>query len=105
MPSSSWAFYLVYQGWILIHGAKGNKLVTEGVYAKVRHPQYGGIFLVTVGFMVQWPSLTTLIMWPILIVAYYRLSMREEKELEKQFGQQYREYRAKVPTFIPKLYG
>jgi protein-S-isoprenylcysteine O-methyltransferase Ste14 len=96
-------FYLIYQGWILIHAAKGDKLVTEGIYAKVRHPQYDGIFLVTVGFLVQWPSLTTLIMWPILIGAYYRLAMKEEKELTNLFGQQYKKYCSRVPAFIPNI--
>jgi protein-S-isoprenylcysteine O-methyltransferase Ste14 len=96
-------FYLLYKGWILIHGAKGDKLVTGGVYSYVRHPQYDGLFLITIGFLIQWPSLTTLIMWPILIFAYYRLAMREEKDAEKQFGQGFLEYKKKVPAFIPRL--
>lgn len=54
--------YLVYKGWILIHGSRGEDLVTESVYSYVRHPQYCGLFLVTIGFLVQWPSLTTLVM-------------------------------------------
>ena len=96
--------YVIHKGWILIHGAKGDKLVTEGVYAYVRHPQYSGIFLVTIGFLLQWPSITTLIMWPILIFAYYRLAMREEREVEKQFGRAFREYKDHVPAFIPKFF-
>lgn len=95
--------YLIYKGWILIHEAKGQRLVTEGVYAYIRHPQYNGIFLVTIGFLIQWPSLTTLIMWPILIFAYYRLAMRDERDMEQQFGQNFIEYRRRVPAFIPRL--
>lgn len=95
--------YLVYKGWILIHGAKKGQLVTEGPYARIRHPQYSGLFLVTIGFLVQWPSITTLIMWPILMYTYYRLAMREEKELENQFGDAFRLYRERVPAFFPKL--
>ena len=79
------------------------KLVTEGVYSYVRHPQYAGLFLVTVGFLLQWPSITMLIMWPILMFSYYRLALREEKDVEKIFGRQYEEYRKRVPAFIPNF--
>lgn len=96
-------FYLMYKGWMLIHGVKGGKLVTEGVYSYVRHPQYSGLFLITIGFLIQWPSLTTLIMWPILIFAYYKLAMREERDVEKQFGQEFLEYKRKVRAFIPRF--
>jgi protein-S-isoprenylcysteine O-methyltransferase Ste14 len=96
-------FYLLYKGWILIHSAKGENLVTESVYSYVRHPQYDGLFLITIGFLIQWPSLTTVIMWPILIFAYYRLAMREEGDIEKQFGKEFLEYKKRVPAFIPRF--
>jgi methanethiol S-methyltransferase len=96
-------FYLMYKGWMLIHEAKGEKLVTEGVYSRIRHPQYSGLFLITIGFLIQWPSLTTVIMWPILIFAYYRLAMREERNVEDQFGREYQEYKNRVPGFIPRF--
>ncbi len=94
--------YLMYKGWMLIHGAKGETLVTDSVYSYVRHPQYCGLFLITIGFLIQWPSFTTLIMWPILIFAYYRLAKREEKDMEKQFGEEFLKYKKKVPAYIPK---
>lgn len=96
-------FLIIYKGWMLIFSSKGEKLVTEGVYAHVRHPQYSGLFLITIGFLLQWPSLTTLIMWPILMFTYYRLAMREENDVSKIFGKQYEEYRRNVPAFIPKF--
>ena len=95
--------YIIQQGWSLIHTAGGKRLVTDGVYARVRHPQYSGMFLVTLGLLVQWPSFLTLLMWPVLMFAYYHLAMREEKDVEKTFGKQYEEYRKKVPAFIPKF--
>lgn len=98
-----YGLYIMQKGWVLIHSAQGNHLVTEGVYAHVRHPQYSGLFLITVGFLLQWPSILTIIMWPILIFAYYRLAMREEKDVAKIFGKQYEEYRKRVPAFIPKF--
>lgn len=90
------------KGWKQIHAAEG-EMVTDGVYAHVRHPQYSGLFLVTIGMLIQWPTLITLLMWPVLMYAYYRLSMREEREVEAQFGEDYRIYRRRVPAFIPKL--
>ena len=94
--------YVVYLGWKLIHGAPEGTLVTEGVYARIRHPQYSGLFLVTIGFLIQWPSLSMLVMWPILTFAYYRLARREERALETDGGEAYREYRRRVPGFIPR---
>jgi protein-S-isoprenylcysteine O-methyltransferase Ste14 len=95
--------YIMYKGWMLIYGAQGKRLVTEGVYSRVRHPQYSALFLITIGFLLQWPSITTLVMWPILMFSYWRLAMKEEKNVEKIFGKQYEEYRKKVPAFIPKF--
>src|SRR3989338_6060964 len=60
-----YGLYIMQQGWVLIHAAKGKQLVTEGVYAHVRHPQYSGLFLITLGFLIQWPSVLTIAMWPI----------------------------------------
>lgn len=96
-------FSLMYLGWMRIYKSEGKSIVTDGVYAYVRHPQYVGIFLVTIGFLIQWPSLTTLIMWPILIFAYYRLAIREERDVERQFGEEFIEYKEKVSAFIPRL--
>ena len=97
--------YMVYKGWILIHDAKGEKLVTGSIYSHIRHPQYSGLFLITIGFLIQWPSLTTLVMWPVLMFAYYRLAMREEKELTEQFGKDFIQYKNRVPAFIPRVGG
>ncbi len=96
-------FILLHLGWKLIHESKGEKLVTGGVYSHVRHPQYTGLFLITVGFLIQWPSLTTIVMWPILMFAYSKLAMREESAVEKQFGEEYLIYKNGVPAFIPKF--
>lgn len=90
------------KGWKQIHAAQG-ELVTTGIYAHVRHPQYSGLFLVTIGMLIQWPTLITLVMWPILTYAYYRLALREEREVEAKFGEEYARYKANVPAFIPKF--
>lgn len=87
-------------GWIAIHRANGF-LVTGGIYRYVRHPQYTGIFLITVGMLIQWPTIITLIMWPVLIISYYRLAKREEKVMLELFGDEYRDYMTRTPAFIP----
>ncbi|MBI2156114.1 MAG: isoprenylcysteine carboxylmethyltransferase family protein [Candidatus Rokubacteria bacterium] len=93
---------LIGAGWRRIHGAHG-ALVTDGVYARMRHPQYAGLFLITIGMLIQWPTIVTVATWPLLILVYYRLARREEREAERQFGDGYREYRARVPMFVPRL--
>ena len=94
--------FLMGKGWRRIHRARG-ALVSDGVYAWVRHPQYAGLFLVTIGMLVQWPTIITAVTWPALVLIYYRLARREEREAEAQFGDASRAYRARVPMFVPRL--
>ncbi len=95
-------FAIMWKGWSLIHGAKGG-LVTEGPYAYVRHPQYAGLFLVMIGMLIQWPTIITAAMFPVLLFVYYRLSKREEREMIELFGDEYGRYVEKTPMFIPHL--
>jgi len=97
-------FFIMGAGWKQVHSAKG-ELVTTGLYSRVRHPQYSGLFLVTIGLLVQWPTIITALMWPVLAFAYYRLARKEEADMEKEFGEAYRMYREKVPMFIPRIAG
>ncbi len=95
-------FMIMGKGWALIHAAKG-ELATTGPYARARHPQYTGLFLVMIGMLVQWPTIITALMFPVLIYVYYRLSKREEAEMLTRFGDEYRRYREKTPMFIPRF--
>jgi protein-S-isoprenylcysteine O-methyltransferase Ste14 len=92
----------VAKGWSKIYNAKGT-LVTDGIYSYVRHPQYVGIYLATSGFLLQWVTIPTAIMFPILLVMYYRLAKSEESEMREQFGEEYNRYCGSVPMFLPKL--
>lgn len=93
---------LMGAGWRQIHRASG-ALVTDGVYAWVRHPQYAGLFLITVGMLIQWPTIVTGATWPVLLAVYSRLARREEREAEARYGKAYRAYRARVPMLVPRL--
>jgi len=95
-------FVLMSNAWQQIHKARG-ELVTDGLYARVRHPQYVGLFLIIGALLVQWPALLSWLMAPVLFVTYVRLARREERELEAQFGEAYRAYKARVPAFFPRL--
>jgi protein-S-isoprenylcysteine O-methyltransferase Ste14 len=95
-------FMIMWKGWKLIHGAKG-ELVTGGPYAYVRHPQYSGLFLVMIGMLIQWPTIITAFMFPVLVYVYYRLSKREEGDIIELFGDEYKRYAERTPMFIPRL--
>lgn len=90
-------------GWKGIHSGNG-KLVTYGIYKFVRHPQYSGFILMIIGFLIQWPTIITVIMAPMLLFMYTRLAKKEEKIMIEEFGEQYKTYIKKVPRFIPKIF-
>lgn len=97
-------FFIVAGAWrVLLQAQKEGKLAKTGAYGVVRHPQYVGFIVVMLGFLFQWPTLLTLIMFPILVVMYVRLAKREEAAVREVFGEEYREYAKRVPGFIPKL--
>jgi protein-S-isoprenylcysteine O-methyltransferase Ste14 len=97
-------FLLIAAAWKVLHDAqREGKLATGGPYARVRHPQYDGFALIMIGFFLQWPTLVTALMLPILLVMYWRLAKREEQEVEMEFGDAYRHYAARVPAFLPRF--
>lgn len=87
-------------GWKGIHSGYG-ELVTKGIYRFVRHPQYTGFALMILGFLIQWPTIITMVMAPILLTMYARLAKKEEKKMLELFGDRYEKYREQVPAFIP----
>jgi len=93
---------LVIFGWKQIYQAKG-KLVTTGIYRYIRHPQYVGFFLITLGMNVQWLTIITLALWPVVVIVYYKLAKTEEKEAEEEFGEEFLEYKRRVPGWIPRI--
>lgn len=97
-------FWLIAVAWRHLHdAAREDRLATTGPYARVRHPQYDGFLLVMIGFLLQWPTIPTLIMFPILVVVYARLARSEEREVAKRFGEEWGTYAARTPAFLPRL--
>jgi len=91
------------QGWRELYRARQqNRLITTGLYRYVRHPQYAGLFLGLFGEgIVHWPTLFSVAIFPLIVIAYYYLARSEERKVIEQFGDEYREYQAYVPMFIP----
>ena len=97
-------FWLIAAGWrVLYHAQREHTLATTGPYAQVRHPQYVGFVLVMFGFLLQWPTLLTLAMFPVLVFMYAHLSRTEERESLGEFGSAYESYMRSVPAFLPHL--
>jgi protein-S-isoprenylcysteine O-methyltransferase Ste14 len=95
---------LLASAWkVLYRAQKNHEIAGSGPYAKIRHPQYTAFIIIMIGFLLQWPTLPTLLMFPILVLLYIRLARREEKEALKRFGDQYARYVQSTPGFIPRI--
>lgn len=98
-------FMLIAAAWKVLYAAQhSGELATTGPYARLRHPQYLGFILIMFGFLLQWPTLLTLAMFPVLTYMYVRLALHEEREAESEFGYAWRNYATSVPGFIPRLF-
>lgn len=102
---------LVFGGFLILSYAwhtlwkaqRRHTLASTGIYARMRHPQYIAFVVIMLGFLLQWPTLPTLIMFPILTYMYVRLSLREEKAAEAEFGEEWQRYAAVTPRLVPRL--
>ena len=97
-------FWLLASAWKVLYDAqRSNRLATSGPYARMRHPQYTAFVLIMTGFLLQWPTLVTLAMYPILVFMYAHLARKEEAEMLDRFGGEYAAYANRTPRFFPKL--
>ncbi|MDA3958716.1 isoprenylcysteine carboxylmethyltransferase family protein [Oceanispirochaeta sp.] len=100
---------LIISGWQQIYDRywsreKGSgKLVQDGIYQYIRHPQYTGLFLITLGMMLEWLTIPQLLMWPVLLFIYVRLARKEEKDMRSEFGLEYDVYKDETGMFFPRL--
>lgn len=96
-------FLLLGAAWrVLYRAQRAHRLASTGIYARMRHPQYVGFVLIMFGFLLQWPTLVTLIMFPILVAMYAVLARREEQDMLREFGDEYRRYAERTPRFLPR---
>ena len=95
-------FWLLASAWKVLYAAqREHRLATTGAYARMRHPQYVGFILIMTGFLFQWPTLVTLVMFPILVFMYVHLARHEERDARTEFGDAYTRYAANTPAFFP----
>jgi protein-S-isoprenylcysteine O-methyltransferase Ste14 len=98
-------FWLIAAAWPVLYSAQRQKrLAQTGPYARMRHPQYVGFVLILLGFLVQWPTVLTLAMLPVLVIMYVRLALAEERDPRTAFGEAYERYAARVPRFVPNIW-
>lgn len=96
-------FWMISVGWAVLHATQQHRaMATTGIYERLRHPQYVGFILILTGFLLQWPTLLTLAMYPVLVVMYVRLARHEEKAAIAEYGDAYRGYMARTGGFFPK---
>lgn len=99
-------FWLLAKAWhVLYHAQRESRLAMTGPYAAIRHPQYAAFVLIMFGFLLQWPTLVTLAMFPVLLVAYSRLARHEGAEIFARFGDAYSDYQRRPPAFFPRFSG
>ena len=97
-------FILLSSSWRVLHRAqKTRQLATSGPYRRVRHPQYAAFILIMFGFLLQWPTILTIVMFPVLVYVYIRLARSEENWAIKEFGDEYQDYLQRTPAFLPTL--
>jgi len=97
-------FWLLASAWrVLYEAQRKSTLALTGPYARIRHPQYAAFILIMAGFLLQWPTLVTLVMFPALAVMYVRLAKREEQDVLTEFGEIYERYRRETPAFLPRM--
>jgi protein-S-isoprenylcysteine O-methyltransferase Ste14 len=95
-------FVLLAASWrVLYEAQRQHTLAVTGPYARLRHPQYAGFVVIMLGFLLQWPTLLTLLMFPMLVTMYVRLAHREEREVLSEFGEVYARYAVTTPAFFP----
>jgi protein-S-isoprenylcysteine O-methyltransferase Ste14 len=99
-------FILLSAAWnVLYQAQKQHRLATTGAYARIRHPQYLAFIAIMFGFLLQWPTILTLAMFPVLVAMYVHLAHTEEAEARRVFGAEYDRYSALVAAWIPRLHG
>ncbi|OGD37938.1 MAG: hypothetical protein A2V45_06410 [Candidatus Aminicenantes bacterium RBG_19FT_COMBO_58_17] len=97
--------YLVEKGHrVISDDSFGDKeLIKDGVFARLRHPLYGGSLLFYLSLFLATLSLAALAVWCLMAVFYNVIAAYEERLLLEKFGDEYLEYQHKVPRWFPRI--
>ena len=99
-------FILLSAAWNVLYKAqRKHELAVTGIYSRLRHPQYVGFIAIMLGFLLQWPTILTVLMFPLLVWMYVHLALTEERDAQREFGAAYEHYAAVTPRWIPHLGG
>lgn len=104
------SLFLIINGWYHIYHKYWKKSIGEGnvvkygIYKYIRHPQYTGFILLTIGMVLEWATLLNIFMWPFICYIYYKLAKREERDMVEEFGEEYRSYMERSKMFIPFIF-
>jgi protein-S-isoprenylcysteine O-methyltransferase Ste14 len=83
---------------------KGHKLVTTGIYSRIRNPSYLGLIIASLGWALAFRSGVGVLLAAALIPPLIARMNAEEKLLRSQFDAEYDAYRARTSRLIPGLY-
>ncbi|MFH1253427.1 MAG: methyltransferase [Candidatus Uhrbacteria bacterium] len=85
------------------NAAEIDKIISIGIYARMRHPMYSGDIILAWGFFICFPYTAVLvgIMWLSFVLIFW--AKLEEKALLKKFGNEYVKYQSQTPMFIPRF--
>jgi protein-S-isoprenylcysteine O-methyltransferase Ste14 len=91
-------------GFVQVYWAKvcGRGLVTSGLYALARHPQYLALAIIGLGAFFVWPRVLVLIMYVTMLFLYGLLARWEEARCLEKFGGAYRAYQRRTGMFLPR---
>lgn len=94
-------FFMICAGHIYFYKFTKRGAVTRGIYTIIRHPQYSALMLMGLGTLFIWPRFFILISYVVMLILYYLLARKEEKECENKFGRTYVSYKNATSMFLP----
>lgn len=95
---------LLGKSWKILYAAqKNHQLATTGPYKFIRHPQYIAFILLIIGFLLQWPTIITILMAPFMIIRYVVLAHVEDKRMMDEHPRLFQRYRQLTPGFFPSV--
>lgn len=88
----------------LFNNGPPNTLITDGIFSHTRNPMYLGILFIYIAFIALSISLISAAFFIVVFYAYTKMVDYEENVLERLFNEDYKEYRGRVPKWIPNFW-